>query len=112
MSEDQMPGMNGKSTRRRPIPTSGPQERSATERGHAVESGTQLAAMNARQFGQGPETPGAWSRFLLAHLRWILIVTLVVVAGAVAYVRHQTPQYRSQAAVNVWFASAVPTAVQ
>ena len=112
MSEDQMPGMNGKSTQRRPIATSGPQERSATERGHAVESGTQLAAMNARQFGQGPETPGAWSRFLLAHLRWILIVTLVVVAGAVAYVRHQTPQYRSQAAVNVWFASAVPTAVQ
>lgn len=113
MTEDEMRGMNGNSThRRRPIPTGGPQERSETVRDHAVERGTQLAAINARQFGHGPGTPGAWSRFLLAHLRWILIVTLVVVAGAVAYVRHQPPQYKAQAAVNVWFSSAVPTALQ
>lgn len=112
MTENEMPWMNGKSRRRRAIPTSDAQESSATVRDLAVERGTQLAAMNARQFSQGPGTPGAWSRFLLAHLRWILIVTLVVVAGAVAYVRHQTPQYHSQAAVNLWFASAAPTALQ
>ena len=112
MTENEMPGMNGKSAHRSRIPSSGTQERSANVRDHAVERGTQLAALNARQFGHGPGSPGAWSRFLLAHLRWILIVTLVVVAGAVAYVRHQTPQYRAQAAVNVWFASAVPTSLQ
>lgn len=112
MTEDEMPWMDGKSERRRPIPTSGTQDRSVAARDFAVERGTQLAAMNAKQFSHGPGSPGAWSRFLLAHLRWILIVTLVVVGGAVGYVRHQTPQYHAQAAVNVWFASAVPTALQ
>jgi capsular exopolysaccharide synthesis family protein len=48
----------------------------------------------------------------MAHLRWILIVTLLVVGAAAAYTHHQTPLYKSQADVDVWFASADPTALQ
>jgi len=66
----------------------------------------------ARQFRGGPGTPGGWSRFLLAHLRWILIISLLVVGAAAAYAHHQTPQYKSEADVDVYFTSADPTALQ
>jgi capsular exopolysaccharide synthesis family protein len=49
---------------------------------------------------------------MLAHLRWILVTTLLVVGVAAVYAHRQTPQYKSQADVNVWFASADPTALQ
>ena len=111
MPENGTPGMNGKPARPGQVPAGGTPGR-AQVRDPAVERGTRLAAMAARQLSGGPGTPGGWSRFLLAHLRWILIVTLIVVAAAAAYVRQQTPQYQAQAAVNVWFASPSPAALQ
>ena len=63
--------------------------------------GTQLARLTARQLGHGPGTPGSWSRFLVAHVRWILVVTLAVVAAAAAFASTQTRLYASQAEVVV-----------
>jgi len=48
-----------------------------------------------------PRTQGSWSRFLVAHARWIVLVTLAVVAAASAPVLHQTPRYVSVADVLV-----------
>jgi succinoglycan biosynthesis transport protein ExoP len=45
--------------------------------------------------------PGAVPRFLLKHLRWILLVTLVVTAGAALYSWSQTPTYRAEVDVLV-----------
>ncbi len=112
MPENGTPGMNGKPARPRQIPSGGTQGRFTAAGDPAVERGTQLAAMAARQLVGGPGTPGGWSRFLLAHLRWIMIVTLLAVGAAAGYVHHQTPQYQAQAEVNVWFASPAPTALQ
>jgi succinoglycan biosynthesis transport protein ExoP len=111
MPENGTPGMNGKPALPRQVPSNGTRGR-AYVRDPAVERGTRLAAMAARQLSDGPGTPGAWSRFLLAHLRWILIVTLLVVGAAAGYVRHQTPLYQAQAAVNVFFSSPEPAALQ
>jgi succinoglycan biosynthesis transport protein ExoP len=111
MPENGTPGMNGKPARPGQVPSVGTLGRTPVH-GPAVERGTRLAAMATRQLGGGPGTPGGWSRFLLAHLRWILVVTLIAVGAAAGYVRHQTPQYQAQAAVNVWFASASPAALQ
>jgi len=41
-----------------------------------------LAKMAAREAGRGSGMSGAWSRFLAAHVRWILAVTLAVVPDA------------------------------
>jgi len=68
--------------------------------------------MASRQVRRGPGAPGGWSRFLIAHLGWILIITLAVVGAAGAWAHHQTPMYTSQAEVNVWFTSPDPTALQ
>lgn len=111
MPENGTPGMNGKPAHPRQLSNGGPPGRWPAH-DSAVERGTRLAAMATRQLSAGPETPGGWSRFLLAHVRWILVITLVAVGAAVGYVRHQTPQYQSQAVVNVWFASPAPTALQ
>jgi capsular exopolysaccharide synthesis family protein len=78
----------------------------------AVDRGTQLAEVASRQFRRGPGAPGGWSRFLIAHLRWILIITLAVVGVAGVWAHSQTPLYKSQADVNVFFASPDPTALQ
>jgi Mrp family chromosome partitioning ATPase/capsular polysaccharide biosynthesis protein len=54
--------------------------------------------------GEGNETRptrGSWSLFLAAQARWMLIVTLVVVAAASALVLLQTPRYVSVADVLV-----------
>lgn len=69
-------------------------------------NGTQLARLMARQVGHGPGTPGSWSRFLVAHARWILGVTLAVVAAAAAFASTQTRLYASGADVVVETASA------
>src|SRR5260221_727597 len=112
MPENGTPGMNGKPARPRQIPSGGTQGRFTAAGDPAVERGTRLAAMAARQLVGGPGTPGGWSRFLLAHLRWIMIVTLIAVGAAAGYVHHQTPQSQAQAEVNVWFASPAPTGLQ
>jgi len=78
----------------------------------AVHRGTRLAGMASRQFRRGPGAPGGWNRFLIAHLRWILVITLAVVGAAGAWAHSQKPMYTSQAEVNVWFASPDPTALQ
>ena len=65
--------------------------------GHAPE----LTRLVARQVSRGSGTPGSWSRFLVAHARWILAVTLVVVAVGTAYAVTRTPLYRSEADVVV-----------
>src|SRR6266699_5118337 len=104
--------MNGEAVRPRQPLSGGRLRRFSAARDPVVERGTQLAGVAARQFRVGPGTPGGWSRFLLAHLRWILIVTLLVVGAAAGYVRQQTPQYQAQAAVNVWFSTPSPAALQ
>ena len=48
-----------------------------------------------------PHTERSRSGFLVAHTRWILLVTLVVVAAASALVLLQTPRYVSVADVLV-----------
>lgn len=48
-----------------------------------------------------PRARGARSRFLIAHARWIVLVTLAVVAATSALVLRQTPQYVSVADVLV-----------
>jgi polysaccharide biosynthesis transport protein len=48
----------------------------------------------------------------MAHLRWILVITLAVVGAAAAYAHRQTPMYKSEADVNVWFSSPDPVALQ
>jgi polysaccharide biosynthesis transport protein len=65
------------------------------------KEGAQLARLTARQLGHGPGTPGSWSRFLVAHARWILGVTLAVVAVAAVFAFTQTRLYASQADVVV-----------
>jgi polysaccharide biosynthesis transport protein len=45
--------------------------------------------------------PGAWSRFVLAHLRWILAVTLAAVAAAAGFAFAQTPTYKATSVVVV-----------
>lgn len=111
MPENGTPGMNGRPVHsRQAMSGSGPGP--WPRRDPAVERGTRLATMATRQLSAGPGAPGGWSRFLLAHLRWILVITLVSVGVAVWYVRHQTPMYQAQAAVNVWFATPSPAALQ
>ena len=51
--------------------------------------------------GNAPRTQGSWSVFLVAHARWIVLVTLAVVAAASALVLLQTPRYVSVADVLV-----------
>src|SRR5258708_15384633 len=111
MPDNRTPGLNGGAAQPRG-PRSGRLGRLTGARDPAVERGTQLAGVAAREVRRGPGPPGGWSRFLMAHLRWILVITLVVVAAAAAYARHQTPMYKSEADVNVWFSSADPVALQ
>lgn len=63
--------------------------------------GTKLARLTTRQFGHGPGTPGSWPRFLVAHARWILAVTLAAVMATAAFAFTQTSLYRSEADVVV-----------
>jgi polysaccharide biosynthesis transport protein len=58
---------------------------------------TQLARLMEREVGHGPGTPGSWSRFLVAHARWIVGVTLVVVIAAALFAFAQTKLYASTA---------------
>ncbi len=43
----------------------------------------------------------SWPRFLVARGAWVISLTLVTVGGAAVLAHSQTPQYRSQAVVNV-----------
>jgi succinoglycan biosynthesis transport protein ExoP len=55
---------------------------------------------------------GSWSRVLLKHWSWILLMTAVVTAGASVLAEVMTPIYKAQAVVAVyppsWAGSAVP----
>ena len=62
---------------------------------------TQLARLMAREVGHGPGTPGSWSRLLVAHARWILGVTLAVLAVAAVFAASQTRLYVATANVVV-----------
>jgi succinoglycan biosynthesis transport protein ExoP len=62
---------------------------------------TQLARLMAREVGHGPGTPGSWSRLLVAHARWIVGVTLAVLAVAAVFAVTQTRLYASVADVVV-----------
>lgn len=75
----------------------------------AARRQAQLARLTARQFRRAPGVPGSWSRFLVAHVRWILVVTLAAVAGAAALAHSQTPTYSSQSQVYVGFSAAAGT---
>jgi len=65
-----------------------------------------LARLTARQLRRAPGTSASWSRFLVAHAVWILVVTLAAVGAAYAFANHQTRVYRSTAVVNVEPAAA------
>jgi capsular exopolysaccharide synthesis family protein len=93
-------------------PSGGKLDRLLAAREPGTGQGTQLAGLTAREFGRAPDAPGAWNRFLLAHLRWILVITVLVVAAAAAYAHSQTPQYHSHATVDVYFSSPDPAALQ
>lgn len=112
MPDKQAAGMNGGAARPRRSPSGGRLDRLLATRGSPVDRGTRLAGMTTRQYCRNPDAPGGWNRFLLAHLRWILIITVVVVGAAAAYAHHQTPVYKSQTQVNVWFSSPDPAALQ
>jgi succinoglycan biosynthesis transport protein ExoP len=76
------------------------------------DRGTRLAELTERQARGSPGAPGAWQRFLLAHARWILLVTAVATCcGAVAALS-QTPMYTSQANVVVEPSSPATSALQ
>ena len=91
---------------------SGKLDRLLASRDPGIGRGTQLAGLTAREYSRARDAPGAWNRFLLAHLRWILVITVVVVGAAAAYAHAQTPQYKSQATVDVFFSSSDPAALQ
>jgi capsular polysaccharide biosynthesis protein len=74
---------------------------------HGNGQATKLARLVARQTGRAPGAPGSWSPFLAAHARWILAVTLAVVAAAAAFAFSRTPLYRSEADVLVAAAPGV-----
>ena len=59
-----------------------------------------------------PGVRDLWSRFLIARLTWILLMTIFVTASAGAFLVLQKPLYRSQATVAVYPASGVSSAVQ
>ena len=69
--------------------------RPASSNGHGKS--TQLARLVEREVGHGPGSPGSWSRLLLAHARWILGVTLAVVAAAALFAFTQTKSYTATA---------------
>jgi polysaccharide biosynthesis transport protein len=69
--------------------------------GQGTKRGTKLARLTTRQFSRGPGSPGSWSLLLMARARWILAVTLAVVAAAAAFAFTQKPLYRSEADVLV-----------
>jgi len=68
-------------------------------------SGRQLAGLTARQLRRAPGVPGSWSRFVVAHARWIVLVTFAVVGGAGLLVHSQTPSYTSESVVYVGFSA-------
>lgn len=111
MPDKQAAGMNGGADRPRRSLSGGKLDRFLASRDPTVDRGTQLAGMTTRQYGNGPDAPGGWNRFLLAHLRWILIITVAVVGAAAAYAHHQTRMYKAQTEVNVWFSSPDPAAL-
>lgn len=59
-----------------------------------------------------PGVRDVWSRFLIARLMWILLMTVFVTAGAGAFLVMQKPMYRSQATVAIYPASGATSAVQ
>ena len=67
---------------------------------------TRLAKLTARQLRRAPGAPGSWSRFLRAHARWILVITLAACAGAAVLAHSQKPAYISHAEVYVGFSAA------
>jgi len=73
--------------------------RPASSNGHGKS--TQLARLMEREVGHGPGSPGSWSRLLVAHARWILGVTLAVVAAAALFASTQTRLYSATADVLV-----------
>jgi capsular exopolysaccharide synthesis family protein len=50
--------------------------------------------------------PGSWARFVIAHARWILLVTCAAVGGAALLAHSQTPRYTSETEVYVGFSAA------
>ena len=76
-------------------------KRSSPRRRAGGDKGARLARLTARQLRHGPGAPGSWSRFLVAHAFWILIVTFAAVAAAAALAHSQQPVYKSQALVSV-----------
>jgi len=94
-------------------PSSAPPRRNANHAGArpwpAVPSEGRGERATARPAAQPPNPrgeAGLGSRFLRAHLAWILLITLAVTAGAYVVAKTQTAIYTSQATVVVFGESA------
>src|SRR5690348_6228361 len=48
----------------------------------SADGSGRLAGLTVRAARRAPGAPGGWSRFLAAHMLWILLGTLVTVGGA------------------------------
>jgi capsular exopolysaccharide synthesis family protein len=68
------------------------------------------AVAGNRRFTPGER--GSWSRVLLKHWSWILLITAAVTAGAAALAEMQTPIYRAQAEVAVYPANSAGSGLQ
>jgi capsular exopolysaccharide synthesis family protein len=92
---------NGHGGRLGKLLPAGPLDRFADAIRPMEDRRTQLADLTAKQARREPDAPGAWPRFLLKHACWILVVTIVALAGAHMLLRSQTRMYKSQATVVV-----------
>lgn len=106
------PGASKGATPQRWLPAARPRLLFLWSRNPSRRQGTRLAALTARQFRRAPDVPGSWARFVVAHARWIALVTLVVAGGAGALAHAQTPQYKSEADVVVEPPAAQGTTLQ
>lgn len=68
--------------------------------------------MIERKLRLAPGVTDVWSRFMLARLAWILLMTVLVTASAGVFLLTQKPMYKSQATVAVYPASGASSAVQ
>src|SRR5712691_9579236 len=68
------------------------------------------AVAGPRRFTLGER--GSWSRVLLKHWSWILLMTAAVTAGAAALAEMQTPIYKAQAEVAVYPANSAGSGLQ
>jgi capsular exopolysaccharide synthesis family protein len=69
-------------------------------------------AVSSRRLRVAPGVTDMWSRFLIARLMWILLMTILATASAGGYLLMHKPIYKSQATVAIYPAAGASSAVQ